>query len=100
MLTPLDKRKRLQKKRLKWQWAAVLISFFVFFVVLLGPSLVFRLVSGIALDAQGPEWEMWLIIASGGLAAGAVYPTCYLILSKFTDMTGEEIEEMLDSRNR
>jgi hypothetical protein len=63
----------------------------VFFIVLLGPVFVFRIVAGIPMDAPGPSGEIWLLIISGGLAAGAGrFVHGYLMLRVFGASEEEE----------
>ncbi len=63
----------------------------VVFIVLLGPMFLFRVVAGIPMDARGPSGEIWLLIISGGLAAGAGrFVHSYLMLNVFGASAAEE----------
>lgn len=37
---------------------------------MLGPMLIVRLAAGGPLSGQGPSWEIWLLVAGGGIGAG------------------------------
>ena len=68
-----------------------LSALLVGFVVLLGPMFVFRVVTEIPLDAKGPRGEVWLLIISGGLAAGAGrFVHRYLMTTVFRASEAEE----------
>ena len=71
---------------------AALLALATVAAFLLGPALVYRLVEKIPLDATGPTWEIWLLIAGGAVGSGGARYVHYYILTKWFHF-GEEIEE-------
>ena len=61
-------------------------------VFLLGPLLLYRLVSGIPLNGDGPSWEVWLLVVGGGIGAGAArFVHHHILVGRFGK--SEDIEE-------
>jgi di/tricarboxylate transporter len=61
-----------------------LAAFVVVILVLLGPITLYRAIAGIPWDAQGPEWGVWLLVASGVIGAGlGRYVHIYLMTRVF-----------------
>lgn len=63
-------------------------------IIMLGPMYVFRVYSGIPLDAKGPEGEIWFLVIGGGLGAGAAYLMFHYILTSVGGFNETEVEGM------
>lgn len=70
-------------------WLAASLALMTF---MLAPAAVVRVASGLPLNAEGPSWEIWLLVLGCGLGAGAARLTHWLVLKKggFSD---REIEK-------
>lgn len=83
--------KNQRTRKIITSFVAPFVAILVFFPVFLGPLTVFRLVSGIPFDGPGPSWEIWILILSGGIGAGAARLSHDLILGNYGKFGQDEI---------
>lgn len=92
--------KKQKFRRVASKILAPIIAFFTLFVLLLGPMYIFRVVSGIPLDAKGPEGEGWLLILGSCLGGGCGYLTFYYIHTKLGGFDDTDINKMWHGRKK
>jgi hypothetical protein len=71
---------------------AALAAFAALLACMLGLMLIVRLATGIALNARGPDWEIWILVIGGAMGAGAARFLHDLILRKFGKFGDRGIE--------
>jgi hypothetical protein len=72
---------------------AGLAAFVTLMIFMFAPVAVVRVLSGMPFNAQGPSWEIWLLVVGGGIGAGAGRLAHDLILRKGGGLGDREIEK-------
>lgn len=73
---------------------AFVMTMLCFFLIFLGPIWLWRVLNNMPMDAKGPDWEIWLLILSGGIAAGVASLVHGTILRSSGYFSEDEIDKI------
>ena len=92
MKLPTDLNPREAKRRVVAKIAAPVVALLVLVICMTAPLITFAFVSEVPLDAEMPDKGGWLLVAGGGLGAGAAYLTLRTLLLRLGGFKSHEID--------